>query len=159
MLKTILFDNDGVLVDTESLYFEATRDVMRTIGFELTAEDFVEFFLRQGRGAWHLANVDANRIPTLRNERNRRYQERLALGIAPINGVTEAVGAKAQIAPSSSSAKTWISRDEVGREMLAGRRRPSIAEIWLTQLRPQLARDADGSLCALGVTVEQALND
>jgi beta-phosphoglucomutase-like phosphatase (HAD superfamily) len=31
-VKAILRDNDGVLVDTEHLYFEATRRVMASIG-------------------------------------------------------------------------------------------------------------------------------
>jgi beta-phosphoglucomutase-like phosphatase (HAD superfamily) len=29
MLKAILWDNDGVLVDTEGLYFQASRDGFR----------------------------------------------------------------------------------------------------------------------------------
>ncbi len=31
-LRTILWDNDGVLVDTEELYFEATRQVLARAG-------------------------------------------------------------------------------------------------------------------------------
>ena len=31
-MLTILWDNDGVLVDTEGLYFQATRDVLRSVG-------------------------------------------------------------------------------------------------------------------------------
>jgi len=33
---TILWDNDGVLVDTEGLYFRATQTVLHPIGIELT---------------------------------------------------------------------------------------------------------------------------
>lgn len=28
MLKTIIWDNDGILVDTEELYFKASREVL-----------------------------------------------------------------------------------------------------------------------------------
>jgi HAD superfamily hydrolase (TIGR01509 family) len=91
MIRAILFDNDGILVDTESLYYEATRDVMREVGFELTEEHFIEYFLRQAKGAWHLADVAKEDIPALRDERNRRYNARLARGIAPIDGVVDAI--------------------------------------------------------------------
>ena len=47
----ILFDNDGVLVDTEALYFRANREVLATIGVTLDEEAYVELFLRSGRGA------------------------------------------------------------------------------------------------------------
>ena len=48
---TILWDNDGVLVDTEVLYFDATRDAMAEVGFELTEALFREHFLRASTGA------------------------------------------------------------------------------------------------------------
>ena len=40
MLKAVIWDNDGVLVDTEELYFKATREVLSEIGVDLTAELF-----------------------------------------------------------------------------------------------------------------------
>ncbi len=36
MIKAIFWDNDGVLVDTERLYFLATRHVLATVGVTLT---------------------------------------------------------------------------------------------------------------------------
>jgi hypothetical protein len=36
MLKAILWDNDGVLVDTEPLYFRATAQVLEKVGVKLT---------------------------------------------------------------------------------------------------------------------------
>ena len=50
----ILWDNDGVLVETEHLYFEATRDVMSEAGVELDQETYREYFLKRSSGAWHL---------------------------------------------------------------------------------------------------------
>ncbi|MBK5102439.1 MAG: hypothetical protein JJE15_15875 [Desulfobacteraceae bacterium] len=38
MVKAILWDNDGVLVDTEELYFSATRDVLSKVGIDLTRD-------------------------------------------------------------------------------------------------------------------------
>jgi beta-phosphoglucomutase-like phosphatase (HAD superfamily) len=36
MIKTIFWDNDGALVDTEHLYFRATQHVLATVGIPLT---------------------------------------------------------------------------------------------------------------------------
>jgi len=78
MIKGILFDNDGVLVNTEHLYYQTTKDVLKKVGIELTREDFVEYFLRQGRGAWHFLeekNIACNKIEELKKERNKNYFE------------------------------------------------------------------------------------
>ena len=52
---TILWDNDGVLVDTEGLYFRATQTVLQTVGIDLTAEQFKEISLRRGESTFRLA--------------------------------------------------------------------------------------------------------
>ena len=38
MVKAVIWDNDGVLVDTEKLYFKATREVFSEFGIDLTAD-------------------------------------------------------------------------------------------------------------------------
>ena len=76
MIDAIFWDNDGVLVDTEHLYFEATRDVLDTIEIPLTEDDYRELFLLQGRGAWHLAEargIPPPEVEALRQRRNARY--------------------------------------------------------------------------------------
>jgi beta-phosphoglucomutase-like phosphatase (HAD superfamily) len=55
MIKAIFWDNDGVLVETEHLYFQATQHVLSSIGIPLTQEQYIELFLVEGKGAWHLA--------------------------------------------------------------------------------------------------------
>jgi HAD superfamily hydrolase (TIGR01509 family) len=77
----ILFDNDGVLVDTEGLYLRANQEILATVGVTLDQAAYVELFLRTGQGAWHLAQargVDEDGIATLRAARNRRYCELVA---------------------------------------------------------------------------------
>lgn len=76
MTKGILFDNDGVLVNTEHLYYQTTKDVLHKAGIELSEADFVEYFLRQGRGAWHFLekkNIPKEEIDKYREERNNNY--------------------------------------------------------------------------------------
>ncbi len=44
MIKAVIWDNDGVLVVTEGLYFKATLEVLSEIGVDL----IIEFFFHQG---------------------------------------------------------------------------------------------------------------
>ncbi|RPI79912.1 MAG: HAD family phosphatase [Desulfobacteraceae bacterium] len=78
MLKAVFFDNDGVLVETEHLYFKATREVFDRKGIVLTEEMYVEYLLRRGTGAWFLLEqkgCSAQEVESLRRERNRIYTE------------------------------------------------------------------------------------
>ena len=45
MLEAILFDIDGVLVDSEKLYFTAIRDAFRKFGFELSGEEYCRRYM------------------------------------------------------------------------------------------------------------------
>jgi HAD superfamily hydrolase (TIGR01509 family) len=92
----VFWDNDGVLVATEHLYFEATRRVLASAGVGLSDDDYVELFLRQNRGAWHLAEsagVPAHEIERLRHERDRVYAQLLAGGPHVIDGVADVLAA------------------------------------------------------------------
>src|SRR5580765_8042562 len=76
VIEAILWDNDGVLVDTEHLYFQATQHVLASVGIRLTRKEYIELFLVQGRGAWHLAEehgIAPADIDRLRNQRNALY--------------------------------------------------------------------------------------
>jgi HAD superfamily hydrolase (TIGR01509 family) len=89
MIKAILWDNDGVLVDTEPLFFRATREVLARVGVNLTQELYAEYLLKQGKGAWHLAaerGVSPDGIELMRKERNAIYEQLLRQGNAVIDG-------------------------------------------------------------------------
>lgn len=90
-LKGILWDNDGVLVNTEHLFYESNREIFAEHGIDLTAKHFFDWFLTENFGAWHLlhdkgyakAQTDA-----LRDLRNQRYGARLhAEGQLQIPGI------------------------------------------------------------------------
>lgn len=91
-MLTILWDNDGVLVDTEGLYFHATRTVLQTIGIDLTPGQFKEISLRRGESTFTLAverGVSDEEITRFRAERDRIYAEFLAADSCVIDGVEE----------------------------------------------------------------------
>ncbi|MGE5176006.1 MAG: HAD family hydrolase [Hyphomicrobiales bacterium] len=109
MTSAIFWDNDGVLVDTERLYYLATRDTMATIGFDLTREQYVEYFLVQGTGAWHLAaegGLPPEEVARLRADRNERYGamlEREPLLIDGVRGTLEALHGRYRMGIVTSS--------------------------------------------------------
>ena len=74
MYKAILWDNDGILVETEKWYFEATKKIMEKEGYKLTLDTYREYFLKNNNGAWHLLkNTNTDYIRALRNKRNELY--------------------------------------------------------------------------------------
>ncbi|HEY9159774.1 MAG TPA: HAD family phosphatase [Desulfomonilia bacterium] len=92
MIKAIFWDNDGVLVDTEEIYFQANRDTLAGAGIELTRQDFLELSLIRGKGVWGLAEMNGmshDEIERLKEKRNRIYNKELESGIPLINGVKE----------------------------------------------------------------------
>jgi HAD superfamily hydrolase (TIGR01509 family) len=96
MIRAIFWDNDGVLVETEHLYFQATQDVLASVGIRLTQDEYIELFLVQGRGAWHLAEergIAPRDIDQLRDERNALYADRLAQAVPLAADITKVLDA------------------------------------------------------------------
>lgn len=82
-MRGILWDNDGVLVDTEGLFFEANRELFAEHDITLSPQHFFDWFLCDNIGAWHLLEergYSSEHIHQLRIDRNRRYSERLQSG-------------------------------------------------------------------------------
>lgn len=76
----ILWDNDGVLVDTEGLFYEANRTLFAEHQVELSHSQFFDWFLCDNIGAWHLLaarGYSIQEIAQLREMRNRYYADLL----------------------------------------------------------------------------------
>jgi beta-phosphoglucomutase-like phosphatase (HAD superfamily) len=76
MIKGILWDNDGVLVNTEPLFYETNRQLFSEHDIELTQKNFVEWFLNDNCGAWHLLKqrgYGCKKIDELRQQHTLRY--------------------------------------------------------------------------------------
>ena len=94
MIRAILWDNDGVLVDTEGLYFQAGREILATQGVALTRETFAEQSLKKGQSVFDfLPDQNAELIERLRVKRNARYSALLAKGVRVLDGVVETLSA------------------------------------------------------------------
>lgn len=89
---TILWDNDGVLVDTERLFFQSSREALAQVGVEYTRDHFIEISLNKGKSAFALAEkrgVPPLEIDRIRDWRNQRYGELLQETNCVLDGVEE----------------------------------------------------------------------
>jgi HAD superfamily hydrolase (TIGR01509 family) len=92
MMKAILWDNDGVLIDTEGLFFQATRNALRSAGVELSRERYVQWSLRQGRSSFDLLREQGwtlAQIAELRFQRDQAYSRMLENPPGIIDGILE----------------------------------------------------------------------
>lgn len=92
---TVLFDNDGVLVDTERLYFQATQETLASAGVEISLDHYIEHSMRQGRNTMELAEphgIRGEAIERMRAQRNERYTELIANTRCLLDGVEGALG-------------------------------------------------------------------
>jgi HAD superfamily hydrolase (TIGR01509 family) len=91
--KYVLFDHDGVLVDTEYWYFRAGQRALAEIGFSMDRDQYVRD-MDQGLATWaqaRAAGVDEQTIDRQREVRNAYYQEYLRMESIEIDGVVEAL--------------------------------------------------------------------
>jgi HAD superfamily hydrolase (TIGR01509 family) len=87
----LLFDHDGVLVDTEPLYFQATQRALRELDVDI---DFARYqpYMTSGRTIWKLALAagwSEAEVDTAKTRRNRYYQEAISREPIDISGVPE----------------------------------------------------------------------
>lgn len=94
MKKFILFDNDGVLVETEQWYYEANKKSLREIDVELTFDVYMEIMARGGT-AWEVAKKHGYSQSIIDEQRRRRdvyYREFISSQNIEIDGVAEVLG-------------------------------------------------------------------
>jgi len=93
MKKYILFDHDGVLVDTEFWYFKAAERALADIGFALDKQRYLRD-MALGLGSWgqaKAAGIDEQALSARRAARDAYYQEYLRTEAIEIEGVVEAL--------------------------------------------------------------------
>jgi HAD superfamily hydrolase (TIGR01509 family) len=119
--RALLWDNDGVLVDTEGLYFRATREVLAEVGIDLTESQYVPLFLVGNQGLEPFVEALGGRQETdrLRARRNARYSELLRTEPIGIPGAAEVLSTLAPhhrmaIVTSSSREHLALAHERTG---------------------------------------------
>lgn len=100
--RAILWDNDGVLVDTEPVFYEVSRQALAEYGVTLSEELYVDFSLRRGRSLFELVaqrGVAPDEIARSKQRRNARYLDRLRAGVPLVEGVRASVETLSGVLP------------------------------------------------------------
>jgi len=89
--KYLLFDNDGVLVETEPYYYKANVKALAEFGLDLSFNTYMEIMARGGN-AWEVAQkagIKKKEIDAKRKKRDIYYQEFISNENIAIEGVVE----------------------------------------------------------------------
>ncbi len=108
MHTAILWDNDGVLVNSEQLFYEANKRYFAQHGIQLSHAQFFDLFLHSNTGAWHLIGYENDeQIRQGRQQRNAIYTELLTntsdLTMAGIDTVLQEFATRCRMAIVTSS--------------------------------------------------------
>lgn len=98
MKKYILFDNDGVLVETEKWYYRANVEILKTMGIDIDDTRYREIMIN-GQSAFLLAEergFDQATVEHHRDKRNELYQHYLRTEDIKIEGVDDILKALAR---------------------------------------------------------------
>ncbi len=108
MRRFLLWDHDGVLVDTERWYFVATREHLAACGVQLDQATYLRF-MAEGRSCWDLATkngVPDRKVAQAKTRRDQHYQELIRSEDIEIDRVVEVLaelGALYRMAIGSTS--------------------------------------------------------
>lgn len=90
MFRAILFDNDGVLIDSEKEFFAVTRSVFSRAGLTLVASDWARDFLGMGLHTWQIAHslgMEEASARDLAAQRDETWKNRLRSTVPQVPGM------------------------------------------------------------------------
>lgn len=97
-LRAILFDSDGVLVDTERVFFEETRAAFAAAGARVTPSQWARWYLAEAKRSAEVAalcGLQPGVIDSVIRRRDETFARRLAEGVPVLFGVRETLAALA----------------------------------------------------------------
>jgi HAD superfamily hydrolase (TIGR01509 family) len=92
MIRAILFDSDGVLVDTERMFFEATQAAFSALGVCLSRNQWAKWYLGEGRRSREIAALFGLSLASVERaiqNRNEMFWRRVASGVPILPGVRD----------------------------------------------------------------------
>lgn len=96
MIEAILWDNDGVLVDSEAIFFEMTRTFFAEAGLQVEAEYWGVEYLGNAKHSYQIAaelGLAPELIPPLLDRRNEAFVRRLRSPVPLMPKVRETIEA------------------------------------------------------------------
>ncbi|RJP84235.1 MAG: HAD family phosphatase [Desulfobacteraceae bacterium] len=92
MIQTILFDSDGVLVDTERLFFEATQEVFAGFGAVIPPDQWAVWYLAESRRSREVAGllgIPDSQVEAVIKHRDQLFWAKVEAGVSLLPGVRE----------------------------------------------------------------------
>ena len=117
MIQALIFDFDGLILDTETPEFESWQNIYREYGFELPAERWGSIIGGNGHSdfdaAQHLSRLTQGRLdPASLRARNHLESHTIILAQGPMPGVVDTIHQAKQLglklAIASSSPHSWV---------------------------------------------------
>ena len=111
-IKTIFWDNDGVLIDTEPVYLKATQEILKDVGVKLSKDFYIYQHLKTDKSPFDLAKeigISDLQIRELQIKRDALYRNKLIEGVQKIEGIENVLK---QFSPLFKMAIVTSSREE-----------------------------------------------
>jgi beta-phosphoglucomutase len=97
MTYCVIFDMDGVLVDSYDAHYKSWRDVAAEEGVTITEADFARSFGRTSReiigSTWHVANLDDARIRAIDTRKEEAFRRIVRHHFPVMDGAPELIDA------------------------------------------------------------------
>lgn len=124
MIEAILWDNDGVLVDSETLFFEMTRRFFAEAGLQVEAEYWGVEYLGNAKHSYQIAGelgLAPELIPPLLDRRNAAFVERLRSSVPlmpKVRETIEALSGKVRLAIVTGSPRDKVTLMHAAHDLL-----------------------------------------
>ena len=88
LIRTVIFDLDGLLADTEKLHRRTYQETLGDFGIELSDEQYEDHWIRRGRGIAEFAernnlSLDPDRVRAIKT---CRYNDLVRSSVEPMPG-------------------------------------------------------------------------
>jgi putative hydrolase of the HAD superfamily len=114
MYKAIIFDFDGLIVDTESVWYDVTKEVMLDYGCDLKLENFAKYIGTTGGGLYDELNamsnqpIDRELVKSRTNDLYQQRKDQFALREGVLDYLQAAKEHGLKIGLASSSSRKWV---------------------------------------------------